>query len=876
MSSHDLQVNKFCFTEEGLETLQYGIAIRPFKVGTSVFVAYLNLNDSNLMIFLSNATLLSDNEKKRYIFQITSEHYNFNTTVSFSKRSPYCTFPNITLPFEISVFIISQQGTNPYIPYVGINNMGMTCYIASAIQFLSTVTPFMSLIFKQTPEEGSLCKELQKIFCDYLSAEGPLDLRNFVSSFGDSYFEMVLNEQDSHEFILRFFDKLDKELGKDFENERNKIFGVYGVRIIQCKNVDFESKTKEFSNEIELPIKNFTNMKESLEYITSDELFTGDNQYNTETEHGKQDAVRHLRFEKLPPFLLFHLCRYEYNGEKQTCQEVRSKFDCPEKIDMRPYCVNDIEQETNYQMIAVVAHRGNIQSGHYISFAQPRLDGHWYKFNDSTVSESSFSDVKGSYGGCDNPFIKMWSFVSGGKFITYFLGYVRTDCISLFTSPATVPMSISPHLSTSFKCKIHYSDEIEGKQIYGHGKQTIWEDPNKTIDDLFERKEFNVYVSLPYTDKLFGPISRSDRALNFCVRGFEPSFIGIPKDVTSDPIFFISDSKFTGVFSKNDIIPKFKDKFEFRYEGIPIEDCSNLSSGATVFGVPLSKITMNINKKEYTVDPYLKYSDMQLLVSNNDKEKAKRLLFYSHVIQNPKDNLNNNKNSFKLSPLRPRKYPNALALHMMGDLEAKYLDPPATTNSLDLYSPLNIDLYDIGHNKLSKNNVWFPKANTIDEFIQKLPSIFEFKTDSSYNYIVSYNQEHAIATIIKPNQHFRGINIRVDIIKAPLPMSTKEMRELFKDDCKIMGIEVRTMTYEEGWPRYRTLGIYSITKSTTANSLVKSLLKTQPIRIMIRSCNDYYKGVKIEGRDSLLGLLEQLSEMREWSKDRPYLVFKMN
>ncbi|OHT16429.1 hypothetical protein TRFO_02685 [Tritrichomonas foetus] len=904
--------DSFLFTlEEGESVSKYGLSIKPFKIGAHPFVACVNIPDSTLTVFLCSSQILSDREKRRYIFELRTENIEFSSTVQFSKRQPFVTFPNITIPFFVRISNIPVTSgahyggglgglgggnarqentyTNPYVPYVGIDNLGVTCYIASSLQFLFTVTPFLSLIFSKTElKENSVSLELQKIFCDYLNASSTIHIRQFVSSFGTSSYEMSFREQDSHEFILQLFDKLDKENGKDFENLRNEIFGVHSLRITECEEVNVKQQNQEFSNDIELPVQGFNSIYESLQYLTEEESFVGENQWDTGTEHGKKDAIRYLRYNKLPPFLIFNLYRYRYNERSQSSEEVRTKYDCPETLDMRPYCTDDIETETQYKMVAIVAHRGNPQSGHYIAFTQPQIDGRWFEFNDSNVSLSSFNEVKDTFGGRDNTFMRLWSYIVG-NFIAYIVGYVRIDCIESFKQSPRVPLSIAPHLSTSYMCKLIYSDEIESSQIYGSGKSLVWEEDDKTFDELFERKDFSIFVSLPQSDHLIGPIPRTARASDFTVKGFEANFIGIPSDKCDCPVFFINDDKYVGVYNKNELIPTFKHEFEFRHEGIPVDESSldSIYPGSIIFGVPLSNISIKINKKEYQVDPNMSYNQLQLLLTNNDTSKASQLLFYGDYNNRNTSNNSNNANSNSnlpsketvnknVIPLRPRKFPNALALHMMGELDAKLLESPATANSLDLFTPLNIDLYDIGHTKYIRKNSWFPKDSTVAQLIEKLPGWFDFKPDNNYNYIVSYNQEHAIASIYEEDQKIKSANIRIDVLKCPFPRTLKEINMMILEDSPMTAIEVRTMTYEQGFPKFQTMGIYVLTKSSTANSIAKSLFKNNPLRVMIRGTKDFFKGYQIEGRDNLIRLLEQLAEKREWLQERPIIVFQLN
>lgn len=892
-------MNELIFSTDSSKTLSSGISIQAFKTGADSIVLAYDHKKSSLSLFLCRADSLSQRDSKYFMVEIRTEKTIITTSVQFTKSRPFCNFSDITSPFSLKAHS-TESYRNPRIPYVGISNLGATCYMASSIQFLSIVSPFVSLIFQQKEPQEGICKELQNVFCDILSASSTLQIRKFLSSFGTNSYYMSVQDQDAHEFILSLFDKLDKEIGKDFEKARNEIFGIHSVITFQSK--DAKSESNEFSNEIDLPIQKFKSVTESLNSLIEEETIS---QWDTGSEHGKQDAIRRLRYKELPPFLILNLKRYDFDEEKQYSRELRSRFECPENLDMKPYCVENIEGETNYRIVAVIAHRGNPQTGHYIAFTQPNFDDNkWFQFNDSYVNISSFSNVTKLFGGADNIFTRIWHFLSGGSFIAYLVGYIRIDCINQFKNGPKVPISISPFLSNQYTCKLMFSDQIEGSKIYDYGELFIWDDEDLTFDQIFSQKRskksendkeksnektdeseneiFDAYVSLPFSDILYGPIQGNSKASDYTVKGFNANFIGIKRSnnkIIKEPVFFISDSEYIGVFDKNEIFPKFGKEYEFRHEGIPLVDISNstVHSGSIIFGVPKENILLKVNKKEYKhINPNMTYKELQLLFTNNDESRASRLLFYSI-------NPNKSSNEIDKSPLRPRKYPTALELHMMGELEATLLKPPITVSSLDLYSPFNIDLYDIGHVKVTKYNLWFSKDGTISELIDHLPEWFNYKEPTEkYHYFVSPRQENCINQIYSNDQKPTTINLRVDMAKAPLPQTMKELRKMIiDDDCQFLAIEVRTMTYEEGWPNFKANGIFVLNKSSTCNSLQKSLLtganaSLKPVKYLIRGTLDFYKGYQIEGKDNLFNLLEQISEKRDWSQERPVIIFQMN
>lgn len=63
---------------------------------------------------------------------------------------------------------------------------------------------------------------------------------------------------------------------------------------------------------------------ESFEHYINEEHLDGENQYHAE-QHGKQDAVKGVKFLELPDILLLHLKRFEYDFQKDENTKVNRK-----------------------------------------------------------------------------------------------------------------------------------------------------------------------------------------------------------------------------------------------------------------------------------------------------------------------------------------------------------------------------------------------------------------------------------------------------------------------------------------------------------------------------------------------------------------------
>lgn len=125
-------------------------------------------------------------------------------------------------------------------------------------------------------------------------------------------------------------------------------------------------RNEEFYDLI-LPIKNFEGAKfssidESLNFLLNPEIMDGPNQYSCEVCNGKRDALKGLKFGKLPDVLTLSLMRFDFNY--QTFERVKIndfyKFDL--RLDMAKYTGNT---DDVYDLCAVIVHRGDPYAGHY-------------------------------------------------------------------------------------------------------------------------------------------------------------------------------------------------------------------------------------------------------------------------------------------------------------------------------------------------------------------------------------------------------------------------------------------------------------------------------------------------------------------------------
>ena len=203
-----------------------------------------------------------------------------------------------------------------------------------------------------------------------------------------------------------------------------KVSGIYSQlfdgefeNVVQCENIQYESKRKEKLTSVQLNVKDCSTIEESFRHYVVSEDLKGDNQYDA-GEHGKQDARKFIRFTKFPPVLQVQLNRFDYDFEQESMTKINTRFEFQKTLNLDLVLPDENNQSQKvltpfsnkpaknlYHLHSILIHRGSLQAGHYFGYIRPDMSDNWYEFNDSKVApipESTAFNV--GYGGYDYTF----------------------------------------------------------------------------------------------------------------------------------------------------------------------------------------------------------------------------------------------------------------------------------------------------------------------------------------------------------------------------------------------------------------------------------------------------------------------------------------
>ena len=328
------------------------------------------------------------------------------------------------------------------VPYVGLENPLHSCYLNCMLQQFYNITLFRKGVQKLG---NSLQEKEQIITANMISSLNfifrILENKKRVSYDATFICDVIKNrngkpifspeqQTDAGEFYDLFLDSLERVLPvEQSELVRDVFGGEYGNEIIskECKH---RSSRKEpwLNLSVEIPKKK-SSLVESLNLLFEPEKLEGDNKYLCAECEKKFIAIKRSSIKSLPNILVVVLKRFEFDFDQNKRKKINEYFEFPTKLNMEPYTqeyawkkeikekeVKDsgslTEEERmllelhlpenyyEYNLIGVVLHGGDAESGHYTSLIldkdhNGRKDNNskWYWCDDERVKEFSIESL---------------------------------------------------------------------------------------------------------------------------------------------------------------------------------------------------------------------------------------------------------------------------------------------------------------------------------------------------------------------------------------------------------------------------------------------------------------------------------------------------
>ncbi|KAI6079041.1 Usp18 [Aix galericulata] len=302
---------------------------------------------------------------------------------------------------------------------VGLYNMGQTCCLNSLLQvFLMnihftrilrriTVPPNASLKRRNVPYQMLLL--LEKMQSGKQKAVFPTDLARCLSVHRMDLFM----QHDAAQLFLTLWNLLKRQIkDQDLVTKLSDLYTICVQEHLACQICS--SETKRNSNMLTLPLPvldsnshKLKTLEDCLQCFFHPEELTGHNMCFCEYCEKKTPFLQSMKLVHLPQTLTIHLKRFCFERSANV-HKLSHCLPFPQELDFNAVLTEQQSQAHDsekaawqYELFAVVTHSGSANSGHYCAYIRSLTERKWYCFNDSTVCQVSWDDVKCTYGHSD-------------------------------------------------------------------------------------------------------------------------------------------------------------------------------------------------------------------------------------------------------------------------------------------------------------------------------------------------------------------------------------------------------------------------------------------------------------------------------------------
>ena len=315
----------------------------------------------------------------------------------------------------------------------GLINLGNTCFINASLQCLANTPPLVQWLLSNSHNQCCRMKS-EKQFCLFCEAERIVKLIHSKTTFASSVHPANPNnlvrrikdisktfkfgrQEDASEFLICLIDKiveaclrssqpperLRPSSGTSYEqlcHSQTILHDLFALVLrsrVVCSRCQHKSDTFEVQYTWIVSVRNYSDVRQSLQQFVCRETLTGENLYRCMKCKQLVPAVKRYTLHKASKVLLINLKRFEFGKNSHKLSHL---VRYPENLNVRAYMSEESadDQSLNYRLYAVLVHLGSsMHSGHYFSYVRSP-NNRWYKADDSSMTACDLNQVLTQHG----------------------------------------------------------------------------------------------------------------------------------------------------------------------------------------------------------------------------------------------------------------------------------------------------------------------------------------------------------------------------------------------------------------------------------------------------------------------------------------------
>tara|TARA_B110000208_G_scaffold13907_1_gene16937 strand:- start:510 stop:1376 length:867 start_codon:yes stop_codon:yes gene_type:complete len=266
-----------------------------------------------------------------------------------------------------------------YNKLTGLQNLGNTCYLNSALQLLFKCEILNDIFIKTDIKDNNILKGYTQTIKDYYNNEvntlGPVIIYKIIGKFYSQF--RGFDQNDSHEFIICLIELIEKTFN-DYDKTINiskhleELFDCKIKSEILCLKTkqNFYTDTNEKFLLLPIPNKNKISLDDCLKMYQQVELLNDDNKYFNDKINEYVDAKKKYVITNYPRYLFIVLKRFN-----NLLNKISKNIDIP---------INYILNNSEYCLKGFIIQSGSLLGGHYISYIN--INNNWKCCNDDNIT----------------------------------------------------------------------------------------------------------------------------------------------------------------------------------------------------------------------------------------------------------------------------------------------------------------------------------------------------------------------------------------------------------------------------------------------------------------------------------------------------------